>query len=125
VHLHLFLATPEEEGLLAPRQRLEEAHHMVVALEVLRMPRSAEPLQIGRRGTGHEADRGNAPGDQRLIGDFTGSQRAVDILAQDIDRPIGYPEIELDIGIAVIKIAECRDEDEVGERAGHLDAELA
>ncbi len=68
----------------------------------------------------HVAD---AARNQRLVGQLPDANGAIDILRHIIDRPVRHAEIDLDIGIALVKLHQRRNDDEIGDRARHFDAQ--
>ncbi len=68
----------------------------------------------------HVAD---AARNQRLICQLTDANSAIDIFRYIIDRPVRYAEIDLDIGITLVKLDQRRNDDEIGDRACHLNAQ--
>jgi hypothetical protein len=65
----------------------------------------------------------NAPCDQRLVGQLANANGAIHILRHIIDRAIRYAEINLDIGIALVKLDQGGNDDQIGDGARHFNAQ--
>ena len=66
-----------------------------------------------------------SPRDQRLVGDRAGADHAVDVLADQVDHPVGHADLDLDIGIAGVEFGQRRDDAEQRDRTADVDAQPA
>ncbi len=104
---------------------VEVAHELVAVLELRGVSRLAMAREIGRRRTGDEFHLSDPPRHQRLIRQFAAAHHAVDVLAHQVDRPVGHAEVDLDLGVAGMEIRQRRNDDQDRQRAADVDAQPA
>src|SRR5690606_35966003 len=101
----------------------EIADHRAVPAQIGWMERRGTTVEIFGGSTGDEMHIADAPRNQRLIGQLANADGAIDILRHIIDRPVRYAEIDLDIRITLVKLDQRRNDDQIGDRARHFNAQ--
>ena len=89
------------------------------------MARLAVALEIGRRRAGDEMQFADPSGDERLVGQLAGAHHAIDVLRDQVDRPVGHAEVDLDVRIAGMEIRQRRNDDQQRQRRADVDAKPA
>src|SRR6185369_1345210 len=97
----------------------------MVVFQLLGASRNAEFLDVERCRAGEHFDLRDTSCDQRLVGRRAGAKRAVDVLREVVDGAVAYTQVYPDVRILLVKIAKRRDDNPVGESAGHFDAQAA
>ena len=85
-------------------------------IQFARMNRRSLAFQIGWRCAAHDVKLADAARDHRLVGDFPAAYDAIDVLGNDVHRPVADAQFELDVGVARIKIGQRRNDHRQPER---------
>jgi hypothetical protein len=105
-------------GIRMARAGLQEADHAVVG-EMIRRLRNAASRQIGRGGARHLGQQGHAAGDHGAVGQVAEPQHAVDALAHQVDQPVAFGQLDLQVGIGRQEVGQARQHEP--PRQGPLD----
>ncbi len=109
VDLHRLPVLVQRHAVELAVARRKIADQPVPVRQFLRMLGHAVALEVGRRGAGHQIELADAARHQRLVGDLAAAYHAVHVLGQDVDGPVAHAQLQLDVGVARIKIRQGRD----------------
>ncbi|MDR9240825.1 hypothetical protein FEP07_04856 [Burkholderia multivorans] len=126
IHPHLDRLAVDQEypRHRAPALRRTEVHGVVPG-EIGDLARLAVTGQIVGRRTRHASEHPDPARDHRRILERPHANHAVDPLLDRIDRPIGQPQIERDVRIALPEQRQRRNHEPPSERTGHVNAQHA